>query len=291
MAESADGYEAYYAGKLWSLLPEIYRALDATSPLDPSVPALPDGPLREIVNRIGAQAAILRRSIDRMWEDQSIESCDDWVIPYIGAQLATNLVSGQDPRAQRLDVFNTIYYRQRKGTIPLLEELAWDVAGWDARVVEMWRRLGRARHGLDPDFGLPAGVATWRANAGMQSSLLVTSGVIGANTGTPIGGSADLRNAYGASRTRTAFDEFSHTADMRSSRMVQHSEHWRLPLAAAERDGTRRDTGRRRRAATSSRSIRPGATFHCSPHRCAPMTGTGRRGPSTNYLRRSMIAC
>jgi hypothetical protein len=217
MAEPDDGYEAYYAGKLWSLLPEIYRALDATSPPDPSVLTPPAGPLQEIVNRIGAQAATLRRSIDRMWEDQSIESCDDWVIPYIGAQLATNLVSGQDPRAQRLDVFKTIYYRQRKGTVPLLEELAWEIAGWDARVVEMWRRIGRARHGLDPGFGPPAGVATWDADAGKPSSPLVASGLIGANTGTPIGGFADLRNVYGASRTSTAFDEFSRTADIRTS--------------------------------------------------------------------------
>lgn len=221
MAEPADGYEAYYAGKLWSLLPEIYRALDATSPVDVSVPNPSDGPLQEIVNRIGAQAATLRRSIDRMWEDQSIETCDDWVIPYIGAQLATNLVSSQDPRAQRLDVFNTIYYRQRKGTIPLLEELAWDIAGWDARVVEMYRRIGRARHELDPGFGPPTGVApgvaVGAANAGARSSLLVASGLIGANTGTPPGGYADLRNVYGASRAGTAFDEFSHTADMRTA--------------------------------------------------------------------------
>ena len=217
MAEPANGYEAYYAGKLWTLLPEIYRALDSTSPPDPSVLASPDGPLKEIVNRIGSQAATLRRSIDRMWEDQSIETCDDWVIPYIGAQLATNLVSGEDARAQRLDVYNTIYYRQRKGTVPLLEELAWDIAGWDARVMEMWRRIGRARHGLDPGFGSPAGVAAPGASAGMRSSLLVASGLVGANTATPIGGFADLRNVYGASRARSAFEEFSHTADMRTT--------------------------------------------------------------------------
>src|ERR1700759_2902359 len=108
MAARPDPYRIYYADKLWSLLPAIYRTLDTDQ-------FNANGPLRELVNRIGAQAANVRRNIDRLWEDQSIESCDDWVIPYIGALLATNLVPGLDPRGQRLDVANTISYRRRKG--------------------------------------------------------------------------------------------------------------------------------------------------------------------------------
>ena len=215
MADPADGYEAYYAGKLWSLLPEIYRTNDATSAFDPTVQNPPNGPLRELVNRIGAQAATLRRSIDRLWEDQSIESCDDWVIPYIGAQLAANLVSSSDARAQRLEVFKTIYYRQRKGTLPILEEIAANVTGWDARVVEMYRRMGRARHGLDPAIGSPIQVAVPDPNGSKPAVLPVAAGLIGANTRTPAGGYADLRHDYGVSRVGTAFDELSYTADVR----------------------------------------------------------------------------
>jgi len=88
MTQDRDHYEAYYANKLWNLLPAVYRALD-TDQFETF------GPLREMVNRIGAQAAILRRSLDRAWQDQSIETCDDWVIPYIGDLLATNLVVGR----------------------------------------------------------------------------------------------------------------------------------------------------------------------------------------------------
>jgi hypothetical protein len=82
-----DHYEAYYAAKLWALLPAVYRAQDAAT-LDGV------GSLRELVNRIGVQAAILRRSIDRLWEDQSIETCDDWVIPYIGSTLPKPFITG-----------------------------------------------------------------------------------------------------------------------------------------------------------------------------------------------------
>ena len=113
------------------------------------------GPLQELLNRIGGQVAVVRRSIDRLWADQSIETCDDWVIPYIGDLLGTNLVNGLDARGQRLDVAKTIHYRRRKGTLAVLEELARDVTGWDAHVVEGFRRLARTRHGLDPDGRAP----------------------------------------------------------------------------------------------------------------------------------------
>ncbi len=148
MQGNRDHYEIYYADKLWNLLPAVYRAQDSAE-LDQL------GPLHELINRIGVQAAILRRSMDRLWEDQSIETADDWIVPYIADLLATRLVSSLDERGQRLDVAKTIYYRRRKGTVAVLEELASNITGWEVRVVEFFRRLGRTRHGFDPMIGLP----------------------------------------------------------------------------------------------------------------------------------------
>jgi len=207
MADDHDRYEAYYADKLWKLLPAVYRTED-TDVFDRS------GPLRELVNRIGAQAAILRRSIDRLWEDQSIETCDDWVIPYIADLLSTNLVASLDARGQRLDVANTIYYRRRKGTVALLEEIAADITGWDARIVELFRRLGRTRHNLDPEIGMPSATP----NPAGSRTLQLAQGLIGPLTQTGIGGWADLRSVYGAAKAQSAFDEFFHTADCRRGR-------------------------------------------------------------------------
>ena len=62
----SDGYAQWYAARLWQLLPAVYRTMDAGP-----TPGAP-GPLQELVNRIGAQAAVVRRSIDRMGENQSI---------------------------------------------------------------------------------------------------------------------------------------------------------------------------------------------------------------------------
>ena len=195
MPDNRDLYQAYYQDKLWSLLPAIYRTLDTDM-------FNANGPLREMVNRIGAQAATLRRTIDRLWEDKSIETCDDWVIAYIGDLLATNLVASLDARGQRIDVAKTIYYRRRKGTLGILEEIAADITGWNARVVEFFRRMGRTRHGFDPEVGGP-------------HALLLEEGLAGQWTGSLAGGWANLRNPYGALKSQTAFDEFSHTADFR----------------------------------------------------------------------------
>jgi hypothetical protein len=204
MTQDYDHYAIYYADKLWNLLPAIYRAEDREN-FDTA------GPLRELVNRLGLQAAILRRNNDRLWEEQSIETCDDWAIAYIGDLLATNLVASLDARGQRLDVAKTIYYRRRKGTVAILEEIANDITGWDARVVEFFRRLSRTRHNLDPVIGLPSGTDDPTGNHALQQA----QGLVGTFTKTPMGGLADLRQVYGATKAHSAFDEFFYTADLR----------------------------------------------------------------------------
>jgi hypothetical protein len=189
VVELDDGLEAYYTARLWQLLPAVYRNADAVT-LDAP------GPLSELLARIGAEVAVVRRSIDRLWADQAIETCEEWAIPYMGDLLATNLVNNLDSRSQRLDVAKTIHYRRHKGTLQVLEELAGDVTGWTAHAVEGFRRLARERHGLDPALG-------------------ATEGLTGLLTGTPMGGFADLRSSHGAALADTPFDESFHAADVR----------------------------------------------------------------------------
>jgi hypothetical protein len=165
-----DGYVGWYQAKLWGLLPAVYRTQDA--------PDGGTGPLRALLDRIGIESATIRRSIDRLWENQSIETCDDWVVPYIGDLLATRLVSCLDARAQRLDVAKTIYYRRHSGTLGVLEELAADIAGRDARAVEFFRRLGRTRHQFDPPIGnvFAAAAVAWTPATTYVSGQTVTNG-------------------------------------------------------------------------------------------------------------------
>ena len=190
--QALDRYETYYAEKIWEMIPELYRHEDGL--------AQQPGVLRALVEILAQQAAGLRRSQDRLWEDQFIEWCNEWAVPYLGELVGTRMVSALNPalnpRGCRMDVAKTIYYRRHKGTPRVLEELISDIAGWDGKVVEEFRRLARARHGLDPKP---------RPYAGPHS-------------GTLPGGWADIRNPLAGQFTDTAFDEFFHTPDLRRPR-------------------------------------------------------------------------
>jgi hypothetical protein len=188
MAERHDHFDRYYAEKIWSLIPEYYREEDGL--------ASPPGVLRGFVEVLAQQAATLRRSNDQLWDDQFIDLCADWAVPYIGELVATRMVSALNLRARRVDVAKTIYYRRRAGTPRILEELIADITGWEGKLVEEFRRLGRMRHGLDPR---PAPLA-------------------GLLTGTMPGGWADLRSAHGSELADSPFDEFHHTPDVRRPR-------------------------------------------------------------------------
>ena len=183
-----DHFDRYYAEKLWAMLPEHYREQDGLMQ--------PPGVLRGFVEVLAQQAATVRRSSDRLWDDQFIDLCSDWAVPYIGELVATRMVSALNPQGRRVDVAKTIYYRRRAGTPRILEELIADIPRWEGKLVEEFRRLGRARHGLDPR----------------------PDRYVGLLTGTPPGGWADLRSAHGAELADSPFDEFHHTPDVRRPR-------------------------------------------------------------------------
>jgi hypothetical protein len=186
--QALDRFEQYYAEKLWETIPEVYRHEDGL--------AQPPGVLRALVEILAQQAAVLRRSQDRLWEDQFIEWCNEWAVPYLGDLVGTRMVSALNPRGRRVDVAKTIYYRRRKGTLRVLEELTSDIAGWEGKVVEGFRHLARARHGLDPQPGPYASPYS----------------------GTLPGGWADIRHLLAAQFTQTAFDEYFYTPDVRRCR-------------------------------------------------------------------------
>jgi hypothetical protein len=184
MSSARDRYPEYFAERLWDWVPAIYRELDALEG---------GAALRAFLRAVGSQAALARRSQDRLWDDMFVELADDWAVPYIAELVATRLVSALNPRGRRADVAKTIYYRRRKGTLAVLEQLVADISGWDGKVVEEFRRLARMRHGLDG----PART--------------------GRVTGTPEGGLADLRSVRGARLAMTGdpFDELHYTPEMR----------------------------------------------------------------------------
>jgi hypothetical protein len=133
--------------RLYELLPAVYRQQDEDR----------GKPLQGLLRVIGEQVDVVEADIRRLYENWFIETCDDWVVPYIGDLLGFQLVheAGQpgDPRIApgralekilipRREVAHVIAARRRRGTLALLEELARGVAGWPARAVEFYQLLG-----------------------------------------------------------------------------------------------------------------------------------------------------
>jgi hypothetical protein len=204
---ASDQFARYFTEKLWDWIPAVYRNADGEETPHQHV-------LRALIQAIGEHAAIARRSIDRLWENQSIEVCDDWAIALIGELVGTRLVPALNRRARRVDVARTIHYRRRSGTLHVLNQLILDMTGWDGAVVESFRTLGRTHHALDP---LPLPLARY--------------------THTPRAGVADLRRPRGAELVDGPWDEYSHTADLRPEprprRPAQHSRPQLPPLSPA----------------------------------------------------------
>ncbi len=137
--------------RLYDLLPALYRTRDAAQGY----------PWRALLNVIAEQVNIVEADIAQLYENWFIETCQDWVVPYIGALIgftpvkdAAQLGSKTTPRAQtresilisRSEVANTVRYRRRKGTLPILEDLARSVAGWPAAAVEFYRLVGTTQN-------------------------------------------------------------------------------------------------------------------------------------------------
>ncbi|MEA2114338.1 MAG: hypothetical protein U9P36_03000 [Thermodesulfobacteriota bacterium] len=122
------------AETMYQRLPAIHRIRDAEQGY----------PLRELLSVIAEQMATMEENLEQLYDDQFIETCAQWVAPYIGDLIAYRTLHGVVPgvASPRADVANTIRHRRRKGTASMLEQVARDVTGWPARAMEFFQLLG-----------------------------------------------------------------------------------------------------------------------------------------------------
>jgi hypothetical protein len=163
------------AKRLYQLLPAIIRQRDLAQGL----------PLQALLAVIAGQGQIFEDDLLRLRDNLFIETCDEWVVPYIGDLLG---VQGLNNLAipgfsQRARVANTLSYRRRKGTATMLEQLAHDTTGWPAHAVEFFQILESTQ---------------WLNHVRPQ------------NFRTP-----DLRDTNALELVNTAFDTAAHTVDVR----------------------------------------------------------------------------
>ncbi|HEY7181479.1 MAG TPA: hypothetical protein VIC84_08665, partial [Blastocatellia bacterium] len=176
------------ADHLYNLLPVIYRLRDVEQGY----------PLQALLRVIAEQADAVEGDIAQLYENWFIETCDDWVTPYIGDLVGWRQVhEAGEPGAAgsarglarnkilipRRELANTIRSRRRKGSLALLELLANDVAGWPARAVEFFKLLG------------------WTQNVNFQHPHR--------------GRTVDARDGAALDLIDGPFDELAHTVDAR----------------------------------------------------------------------------
>jgi hypothetical protein len=132
--------------RLYDLLPAVYRLRDSEQGYS----------LKALLQVMAEQVNVVEADIAQLYENWFIETCQDWVVPYIGDLIGYQpLIQSGEPGAgttaetlgrektliPRRDVAQTLQFRRRKGTFALLGQLASAVAGWPAHAVEFYRLL------------------------------------------------------------------------------------------------------------------------------------------------------
>jgi hypothetical protein len=132
---------------LYDLLPAVIRQRDQAN----------GKALEQLLAIIDGQALEIEHDLDRMLDNWFIETCENWVVPYIGDLLGYELPSGATAQGaslealervlvSRREVGNLVAQRRRKGTAVVLEAIARDITGWPASAVEYYQRLVVAQH-------------------------------------------------------------------------------------------------------------------------------------------------
>jgi hypothetical protein len=130
---------------IFDLLPAVYRLRDAQVAQSLN---LQTGPLQSLLMLVDEQLEIMAEDLNQGYDDLFIETCAEWIIPYIGDLIGYQLVNGVAPAvaSPRAEVANTISFRDRKGAVLVLEQLARDVTGWGAHAVEFFKKLAGAQY-------------------------------------------------------------------------------------------------------------------------------------------------
>ena len=135
--------------RLYDLIPSIYRQRDADQGY----------PLQALLQVIAEQVNIVESDLDQLYDNWFIETCQPWVIPYIGNLVGFQPISegvDADPNSAESQLRQKYVFARagresrrhapRKGTMAVLEALPMETAGWSARIVPFYRRLRTTQH-------------------------------------------------------------------------------------------------------------------------------------------------
>ncbi|MCP3137401.1 phage tail protein [Pyxidicoccus xibeiensis] len=142
-------------------------------------------PLRALMAVAEELASELHDDVGRLYRNWFIETSQEWVVPYVGDLVGIARLRAMNPTAYTLRAYvaNAIALRRRKGTPAAMEQVAQDLTGWHASVLEMFQQVSTTQHIKHPR---PGSVRT-----------------------------PSLRNANEMDRLYGPFERASHTLDVR----------------------------------------------------------------------------
>jgi hypothetical protein len=148
--------------RLYGLLPEILRYRDAEEGQG----------LRAFLAVFDQEYVAIERSIAALYDDWFVETCEEWLLPYIGDLVGVRSSTLAHALTSRAFVGRSLHYRRRKGTPDALAGAASDATGWPALAVPSYALLAATQSMLDPhpDRGGTVDLRRLVAGAGGQLS-------------------------------------------------------------------------------------------------------------------------
>jgi len=133
--------------ELYRLLPAVYRERDN--------PVLEDGKITQAGDLaryleacgllLDGVYALLKQRLD----DAFIDTCQPWLISYLAELLGVRLVTSSEPE-QRIEIANSVAWRQRKGTVSCIRDIVQELGQMYFEIQEGWRRVATT-----PRIGMP----------------------------------------------------------------------------------------------------------------------------------------
>jgi len=128
--------------ELYQRLPQLYRTKD-------------NGDLRNYLSSVGGFLDEMYANLGQRLADNFPDNpapvpegevqglaCQEWLLPYFADLLDLELLSPHQ-EGKREEIANAIRWRQRKGTLSVLEDIAEALAGIEIEVQEAWQRVAR----------------------------------------------------------------------------------------------------------------------------------------------------
>lgn len=162
--------------RLYNLLPAVYRIRDIAE----------GEPLRALMSVMEDEFGVLQRDVEGLYDNWFVETCDEWMVPYLGELVQAGGVYGERGPlpTHRAWVADALRLRRRKGIPAVLARAVQAATGWRARGVEFFERLAATQHAGYPRPGR--------------------------------GGYVDVRAAASGERIDGPWDAYAHVVDVRS---------------------------------------------------------------------------